>query len=64
MSLATHALSSAETDAISIDFVDRSEAKRAIPSTAQRALAERELKPAELSRRATMKPVAHAEPAK
>jgi hypothetical protein len=58
MSLATWALNSAETDDIAAAFVDRSEAKRAMPSTAKRALAERELKPEELSRSAIINPVA------
>jgi hypothetical protein len=45
----TAAFKSAETDAIALDFVDRSDAKRAIASTAERALAERDPKPAEFS---------------
>ena len=64
MSLAISAFNSAETDAIASAFVDRSEAKRAIPSTAERALAEREPKPAEFSCSPIMNPVAHAAPAK
>jgi hypothetical protein len=62
--MTTPAFKSAETEAIALDLVDRSDAKRAIPSTAERALAERELKPAELSCSAIKNPVAHAEPAK
>jgi hypothetical protein len=64
MSLAICAFNSVETDAIAPAFADRSDARRAIPSTAERALAEREPKPAAFSCSAIMNPVAHAEPAK
>ena len=64
ISLVTAASNSAETDAIELGCVDRSEAKRAMASTADRVLAERELKDAEFSCSAIIKPVAQAEPAK
>ena len=64
MSMVIPAFKSAETDAIALDVVDRSDAKRAIPSTAERALAEREPKPEEFSCSAIINPVAQAEPAK
>jgi predicted NAD-dependent protein-ADP-ribosyltransferase YbiA (DUF1768 family) len=49
MSMETAAFKSVATDAIALDFVDRSDAKRAMASTAERALVEREPSPAEFS---------------
>jgi hypothetical protein len=64
MSLAISAFNSAATEGIAAAFADRRDAQRAIPSTAERAFAEREPKPAEFSCSPIMNPVAHAAPAK